>query len=343
MSVTLREVAQRAGVSTRTVSNVVNDFRHVAPDTRAKVQAALDELNYRPNLLARSLRQGRTGIVTVLLPELRSPYFGELAHELVDRAREIGFTVMIDETGGDEARERALLDVAAQGGWVDGVLLSSVSLRGDELAAVVPAIPVVLLGERTAGTALDHVAIDNVAAADEAVSHLIDSGRRRIVALGGRNTKADTTSTLRLKGYRRAMRRAGLGARHVSTKGFQRVQAADAVERLLDGSNGAGSPDAVFCFSDELAVGVLRALASRGLRVPADLAVVGFDDVEDCLFTTPSLTSVRPDKKRLAAVALELLIARIDGGSGPARDVRVDHELVVRESSSPPRRGRRAR
>ena len=173
---TLRDVAARAGVSPRTVSNVVNDFRYVSPAMRTKVQAALDELGYKPNLLARGLRQGRTGILTLLLPDIAVPYFGELAHEVVERASQLGFTVMIDETSGQPQRERALLDAATQSSWVDGVLLSSLGLKARDLAGPGSHKPVVLLGEVTALTALDHVGIDNVAASRDAVQHLVQLG-----------------------------------------------------------------------------------------------------------------------------------------------------------------------
>src|SRR5579875_1755838 len=135
MAVTLRDVAARAGVSPRTVANVVNDFHHVAPSTRAKVQAALAELDYRPNLLARGLRQGRTGIVMLLVPDLSASYFGELAHALVEAAGRLNVTVMIDETGGRREREREMLEVAARSSWIDGVLLSAIGLAAADLAA----------------------------------------------------------------------------------------------------------------------------------------------------------------------------------------------------------------
>jgi LacI family repressor for deo operon, udp, cdd, tsx, nupC, and nupG len=335
VAVTLRDVALRAGVSARTVSNVVNDFPHISPAMRAKVQAALDELDYQPNLLARSLRQGRTGIITLLVPEIAVPYFGELAHEVVERASELGCTVMIDETGGQPDRERALLDVAARSSWVDGVLLSSLGLHGRDLAGLQPGMPVVLLGERTAGTALDHVGIRNVKAARQAVRHLIDSGRRRIAAIGGYASAADATSRLRLSGYRQELRAAGLPADglYVRTPDYQRASAADAVRSLLSQDN---SPDAIFCFSDALAVGVLRELHEQGLNVPSDISVVGFDDIEEARFTTPSLTSVRPDKARIAEVAVDLLFQRIHGSAAKPRDVHVGHELIVRESSMYP-------
>ncbi|MDQ2813996.1 MAG: LacI family transcriptional regulator [Actinomycetota bacterium] len=334
MAVTLRDVALHAGVSTRTVSNVVNGFPHISPPMRAKVQAALNELNYKPNLLARSLRQGRTGIITLLLPEIAVPYFGELAHEVVERASELGYTVMIDETGGKPDRERALLDVAAESSWVDGVLLSSQGLHGRDLAGLAPSMPVVLLGERTARTALDHVGIDNVKAARDAVRHLIGSGRRRIAAIGGNASASDAPSRLRFKGYQQEMRAAGLPTEglYVRTPDYSRASAVVATRSLLDRDD---RPDGLFCFSDALAAGVLRELYEQGLRVPADISVVGFDDVEEARFATPSLTSIRPDKAKIANVALDMLIQRMQGSEVKPRDVRVGYELIVRESSSP--------
>lgn len=335
MAVTLRDVALRAGVSTRTVSNVVNNFTHVSPAMRARVQAALDELNYTPNLLARSLRRGRTGIITLLVPEISVPYFGELAHEVVERASELGCTVMIDETGGDPDRERALLDVAAGSNWVDGVLMSSLGLQGRDLAALGAGTPVVLLGERTAKTALDHVGIDNVEAAAVAVRHLVDAGRRRIAAIGGNGSTTDVTSRLRLKGYRKQLRACGLltDDLYVGTPDYTRASGAAAVRALF----GAGEPpDGLFCFSDEIAAGALRALYELDVRVPADLSVVGFDDVEASRFATPSLTSIRPDRAEIARAALEMLFQRLDGLEAKARDVRVGYELIVRESTAGP-------
>ena len=334
MAVTLRDVAARAGVSTRTVSNVVNGFQHISPAMRTRVQAALDELNYTPNLLGRSLRQGRTGIITLLVPEITVPYFGELAHEVVEQARQLGCTVMIDETGGEPGRERELLDVAKQSGWVDGVLLSSLGLRGRDLAGLGTGIPVVLLGERTARTALDHVGINNVEAARVAVRHLIDSGRQRIAAIGGNGGASDATSRLRLKGYRQELAAAGLlpeDGIYVRTDDYHRVSAAAAVRTLFGADD---PPDGLFCFSDELAAGALRQLYELGVGVPAEVSVVGFDDDEASRFATPSLTSIRPDKREIARVALDLLLQRLDGSEAKPRDVKVGYELIVRESTT---------
>jgi LacI family repressor for deo operon, udp, cdd, tsx, nupC, and nupG len=335
VAVTLRDVAQRAGVSTRTVSNVVNGFQHISPAMRTRVQAALDELGYTPNLLARSLRQGRTGIITLLVPEIAVPYFGELAHEVVEYAGALGCTVLIDETGGEPGREKALLDVAARSGWVDGVLLSSLGLKQRDLAALGTGTPVVLLGERTAKSVLDHVGIDNVAAARLAVRHLADSGRQRIAAIGGSGGASDTTSRLRLKGYRQELRALGLPSEgfSIGTPDYKPASGAAAVRELLGRDE---PPDGLFCLSDELAVGALRALYEQGVRVPDEISVVGFDDVEASRFATPSLTSIRPDRAEIARSALEMLLQRLDDPDVEPRDVRVGHELVVRESSTRP-------
>ena len=333
MAVTLRDVAQFAGVSPRTVSNVVNDFHYVSPAMRAKVQAALDELNYTPNLLARGLVQGRTGIITLLIPDISVTYFSELAHQIVEHASRLGLTVMIDETTGQPQRERTLLDVAVHSSWVDGVLLSPLGLTEKDLITLGPNTPVVLLGERTSKAAFDHVGIANVRAARAAVQHLIDSGRRRIAAIGGSAIGSDATSTLRLRGYRTALRSAGLLADggYERTPDYKRISGAAAARTLFDRPE---PPDGLFCFSDELAAGALRALSEMGVKVPGDVSVVGFDDVEESAFATPSLTSIQPDRGAITKAALRMLVERIGGSDAPPRDVRVGHQLIVRESST---------
>ncbi len=334
MAVTLRDVAEKAGVSVRTVSNVVNGFQHIAPATRARVQAALEELNYRPNLVARSLRQGRTGIIMLILPEINVSYFGELAHEVVDYASSVGITVQIDESGGDPQREKELLTQLAQASWVDGVLFSSLGLRGVDLAGLVGTRPLVLLGERTARTALDHVGIDNVAASRLAVAHLIERGRTRIAALRGSGGARAAPTKYRLRGFQKGLEAAGLdpAGLYQRTPDYRRGSAALAVREMLRWPQ---RPDGLFCFSDELAAGALRELVVQGVRVPEDIAVVGFDDIEASSFSTPSLTSIRPDKAGIAKTAVDALLHRLDAPEAPAREHSVGFELMVRESSGP--------
>ena len=334
VAVTLRDVAQHAGVAPRTVSNVVNNYPYVSAKMRAKVQASLDELNYKTNLMAKSLRQGRTGNITLLLPFIAVPYFGEIAHEIVEYASPLGCTVLIDETGGRPDRELALLDVAARSGWVDGIVLSSQGLHGKALADIRTNVPIVLLGERTATTTMDHVGIDNVEAAGDATRHLLQSGCTRIAAIGGNPTLADLTSRLRLKGYRAALHRAGKpddAALYIQTPGYTRTHAAPAVRQLLNTPN---PPDGLFCFSDELAIGALRELHEQGISVPQQIKVVGFDDIDETRFSIPTLTSIHPDKPTIAKTALTMLLERIEGSDVKPRDIRVAHQLITRESSA---------
>lgn len=338
-AVTLQDVARLAGVSPRTVSNVVNGYPHVAPRTRRQVQAVVDQLGYRTNTAARSLRTGRTGLLALVVPALDQPYFAELARAVVREATAAGYTVVIDQTDGDPDRERELLRRGPRGALFDGLVLSPLALTADDLRAADPDRPVVLLGEHTVDSAVDHVHTDDVAAAREATAHLLALGRRRVAAIGVQ-TAPGQTGRQRADGFRAAFADVGAAPdprlmREVDV--YDRAHGFAAMTDLLDGDP---RPDAVFCFSDLLAVGALRACLAHGLRVPDDVAVLGFDDVEEVRFTTPPLSTVRPDRDAIARVAVARLVARLEGTGAPtrpavapARDVTVAHTLVLREST----------
>jgi DNA-binding LacI/PurR family transcriptional regulator len=328
----LRDVAERAGVSARTVSNVVNTPEVVAEATRARVLRVIEELGYRPNLAARQLRGVRREVIGLVVPEIDSPYFAELAAHVVRAADRRGWVVHIEQTDGDAVRERELLD-GARGQGVDGVVFSPWSMTPDEVSRRSTAAPVVMLGEQPGMGSVDHVAIDNRAAAEDAVAHLARGGRTRIAAVGLQPHLSNETARQRLAGYRDALRAAALPLEPDLEVPVDRLHHADglaAMDALLEG---AARPDAVFCFTDQLALGALRACADRGVRVPEDLAVVGFDDIEAARYSVPSLTTVAPDKKRLAELALATLGERMSDRSLPGRDLVVPHHLVVRESA----------
>jgi DNA-binding LacI/PurR family transcriptional regulator len=332
----LKHVAERAGVSVKTVSNVVHGYLHVTEDTRSRVQRAIEELNYRPDLAARKLRQGRSGVVAIALPELDAPYFGELARRLIERAERHGWTVLVEQTDGDVDREQSVLD-GIRGRLIDGLILSPIALGAEELARRRDSVPLVLLGERVSDGPADHVSIDNVAAAAAATGHLIGLGRRRIAAVGSQPRPQSQTAHLRMRGYRDALCAAGMTLFPdlvCEVDRYGRADGAAAVRRLL--ASGP-PPDAVFCFNDLLALGALRALHEAGLRVPDDVAVVGWDDVEDGRFSTPTLTTIRPDKQLIASIAVDFLAARLgDGRADPPREATAGFGLVVRESTVGP-------
>jgi DNA-binding LacI/PurR family transcriptional regulator len=332
--VSLKHVAARAGVSVKTVSNVVNGYVHVTEATRTRVQKAIDELNYRPNLAARNLRQGRSDVIALALPELDLPYFAELARSVIKYAETKGWTVLIDQTDGLVDREQLVLE-GIRGRLIDGLIFSPIALGAEELERRRDPTPLVLLGERVYDGPADHVSIDNVAAARVATGHLIELGRRRIAAVGDQPRPQSQTAHLRLRGYQEALAEAGLpvpAELTVEVEQYHRADGAAAVRRLLALPE---PPDALFCFNDLLALGALRALHEEGLRVPDDVAVVGWDDVEDGRYSLPTLTTISPDKHQIASLAVDFLASRLgDGRLEPPREVTADFTLAVRESTT---------
>jgi DNA-binding LacI/PurR family transcriptional regulator len=327
----LKDVAARAGVSIKTVSNVVNGYVHVAPDTRARVQDAIDALGYKPNMAARQLRSGRSGVIALALPELQSPYFAEIAGLIVQAAELRSWTVLIDQTDGQADRERNLV-AGLRRHAIDGLIFSPLALAGEELAGRGDT-PMVLLGERIWHGPADHVAIDNTAAAADATRHLTGLGRRRIAAIGAQDRPSAATAHQRLAGYHQALTEAGRPADPglvAEVDSFHRADGAAAMTKLLDLPE---PPDAVFAFNDLLALGAIRTLLARGLRVPQDVAVAGFDDIEDGRFSTPTLTTIAPDTAQIARLAVDLLAERLEEAPEPPREVRVGHRLIIRESS----------
>ncbi|WP_137122305.1 LacI family DNA-binding transcriptional regulator [Segeticoccus rhizosphaerae] len=335
MTATLRDVAERAGVSIRTVSNVVNGYRHVADATRTRVQTAVDELGYRPNAAARNLRSRRTGIIALGVPELSQPYFAELADLVIDQAAAHAYTLVIEPTGGTAAGERRLAVARDSPLAYDGLILSPLALGYKELSTRDGGAPAVMLGERGTRRLFDHVGIDNVAAARAATEHLIGTGRRRLAAIGAQPGSLTNTATYRLRGFRAALDAANLplpAERIAGVAEFGRAAGAAAMTQLLALDE---PPDAVFCFNDALALGALRAASARGVRVPDDLAIVGCDDIEDSRFVTPTLTTIAPDKAEIARLAVERLIARIRGDASTPRHYPAPYTLMPRESSGP--------
>jgi DNA-binding LacI/PurR family transcriptional regulator len=330
----LRDVAERAGVSIRTVSNVVNGYAPVADETRRRVEEAVAALRYQPNLLARNLKRGRSGILALVVPELDVPYFAELARAVIAQARLHGYTVVVDQTDGEPERERELIMASARGALFDGVILSPMSLSQGELAERDSRMPLVLLGERSATGGFDHVAIDNVTAAREATGHLFELGHERVAAMGDQPYETGDTAQLRTAGFRLAHEQAGRAVDEsliVGCTRFHRQDGADAMETLLALPE---PPTAVFCYNDLLALGAMRVVLSRGLRVPQDVALIGFDDIEDGRYATPSLSTVAPAKQQIAELAVSRLVARLGAHADePPSELWAEHRIEAREST----------
>lgn len=342
MGATIYDVARHAGVSPSSVANVVRGFRSVSPSMRARVEASIVALDYRPNAAARNLRLGRSGSIAVAVPELIVPYFSELCEAIVDEASRRSYTVIIECTKGDPAEEKRLLADPSLGHTVDGLIFSPLGLGGDELQLGSRDTPVIMLGERVHDDGVfDHVLIDNTRAAREAVEHLIDLGRSRIAVIG--RQAIESTGAVRILGYQEALGAVGYPVEEeleVPTSHYYRDEGSAAMAQLLELGE---PPDAVFCANDLLAVGALRTIQRAGLRVPEDIAVVGFDGTDEGKYTIPSLTTIAPDKADIAARAIGQLCRRLEGDASPPVVLEASYELVVRESSGPAGRPRHAR
>lgn len=328
----LADVAAKAGVSKKTVSNVVNDFPFVADATRSRVLEAIEELGYRPNLSARNLARGRTGAIALVIPRLDLPYFSELARHVVEAAERRSSVVLIEQTMNQRRNEQKILD-GELSRRIDGIIFSPTEVSAAALRRRADRTPLVLLGESIYDGKHDHVSIDNVAAARTATTHLLDLGYERIAAIGARAQLRGTTKQ-RYEGYRQALAAAGRQEYELLPQAprWAGEVGEESMSRLLDRDP---PPDAVFCFTDLLALGALRAIHRRGLRAPEDVAVVGFDDIPYGRIATPSLTTISPNKKAVAELAVDLLEQQVASRRRPdPREILVDFELVVRESST---------
>ncbi|MBZ2197893.1 LacI family DNA-binding transcriptional regulator [Ruania sp. N2-46] len=320
-------------MSMKTVSNVINGYAHVAEGTKERVLAAVETVGYRPNLSARNLARGRSGVIALVVPRLEMPYFAGLAGQLIEQAEARGWFVLIHETGWDRMAERA----AIEGQFpqrIDGLIVSAQQLERADLDQRTATTPLVLLGERSFGDAVHHVAIDNTAAARTAVEHLIERGCRRIAMVGASDAAADDP---RRRGYLEALEAAGLELQPdlmLPIRANSGEEGERVVRELLESD--VALPDGVFAVTDWVALGAMRALHLHGLRVPDDAAVVGFDDIPYARAVTPSLTTIAPDRAALAEVALRMLETQLNPAGGLAEPVHqtVPFELVVRESTT---------
>lgn len=332
---TQRDVAAAAGVSPKTVSNVVNGFGYVAEETSAKVQRAIAELGYRPNTSAQSLRRGKSNLIALAIPSLRNPYFAELADLIVTAAERRGKTVLVDCTHGKREHEKVVLE-GFQHRVVDGLIVCPRALKPADVRSRQDRTPLVMLGERL-GRAADCVAIDSRAAADAATTHLTQIGRRRIAVLGFEGSPTNPVGTLRLQGYRDALKRARIreSQRLIEMLPEQDPELA-AIEATRALMRREPKVDGLFCFNDVMAISAMHGLLSAGLRVPEDVAVVGIDDIAVAQLSWPGLTTIAPNKQRIAEMAVNRLVQRIEARDGAIRRSAVDFRLVVRGSTVAP-------
>jgi LacI family transcriptional regulator len=327
---TIYDVARAAGVSTSTVSHVLNGTRYVSDDTKQRVQRVMAELRFRPNSLARSLVRQETQTIALLVPDNRNPFFAELARGIEDHGFHSGYNVILCNSDRSRDKEIAYLDMV-QSKRVDGIVYMTTSADVDQLHTMFDQrIPVVAFDREYAG--IDALLLDNIGGGYAATRHLIDLGHRRIACIAGPD--ALTRSHGRIMGYEQALHDAGLprdpALLQAGNWTFESGWAA--AQRLLALPT---PPTAIFACNDTMAVGVMTCLHGHGIGVPHDISVVGFDNIALSEYVVPPLTTYSTPLGEVGQQLCQLLLDRINGDTvrEPQRVV-VEGELVVRQSTA---------
>ncbi|MEJ2385585.1 MAG: LacI family DNA-binding transcriptional regulator [Xanthomonadales bacterium] len=327
----MKDIAAEAGVSIATVSHAFRNPDRVSDGTRRKVLAAARRVGYTPNRLGASLRTARSGNIVVIIPDIADSHNARLIAGIERVAREKGYSVLLGNTRGSEAREREFAAMA-RSGQADGIIL--MSHRMPFTAASVDERPPLVNGcEFTGHADIPCVSIDDRAAGADATRHLLDLGHREIAVITG--DMASTSSRRRLEGFRAAMADAGRAVDddRVVFADYSTEGGATAARELLLRKE---RPTAIFCFSDEIAIGCMHALRELGFEIPRDMSVVGVDDIEFARYANPPLTTVAQPTEEIGACCARILFDIMDG-ERPAKRIHIlPHQLAVRESTAPP-------
>lgn len=326
----MREVAQLASVSVQTVSCVVNGTGSISAETRERVLQAIEQLNYRRDPIARSMRTGRTQLIGLLVLDITNPVLSLIASAVEAEAYARGYSVLLYNVSQDKRRERAYLEAVAER-LVDGLVIVNAVDRDKTFAEIQRShIPTVLV-DCLATPLIPSVSVDNRQGAYLATRHLIELGHRRIAHLSG--APALEVARQRVEGYRQALADHGLGY----------VQIVNPVNNRWDYRSGylatqsllqsAPPPSAIFAAGDQMAIGAYRALAEAGVRVPDDVSVIGFDDIEAAAYITPPLTTIRQPFDEIGQRALGLLFELLGDQRPATTQIVLPPELVLRQST----------
>ncbi|WP_165325059.1 ribose operon transcriptional repressor RbsR [Pectobacterium zantedeschiae] len=327
---TMKDVARLAGVSTSTVSHVINNNRFVSDTIREKVMKAVEDLNYAPSALARSLKINQTRTIGMLLTASNNPFYAEVVRGVERCCYERGYSLILCNTEGDRDRMSHSLETLLQK-RVDGVLLMCTESHRPlpEMMSRYPSIPMVMMDWAPFEGAIDVIKDNSLLGGELATNYLISRGYKKIACIAGPKDK--TTAYNRLEGYRQAMQLAGLSvpANYEIFGDFEFEAGYRAMQQLLALED---KPEAVFTSNDAMAVGVYHALYQAGLSIPQDMAVIGYDDIELARYMSPPLTTVHQPKDELGELAIDTLLYRLEHPNTKPNVLVLTPELMVRES-----------
>ncbi|MCC6944489.1 MAG: LacI family DNA-binding transcriptional regulator [Thermomicrobiales bacterium] len=330
---TIKDIARHAGVSAATVSNVINETRYVSPELRDRVMAAVSELEYRPNAVAKSLRKKRTSTIGLIAPDNSNPFFAEVAKGVEDAGFRAGVSVILCNSDSSFDRECSYLQLLSDK-QVDGIIFIATTPEIDHLTRLIdPRLPMVVFYRQSDRPMTDSLVVDNFGGGYLATQHLIELGHRHIACVAPAST--NSPSSLRVSGYRQAMQDAGLAVEDdLLFRGDNRFSGGrDGASHLLAGRRRF---TAMFAGNDVMAVGAIREFRDQGIDVPRDVSVAGFDGIALGEVTIPALTTIVQPRYDAGHRAFGLLYQRIEEGyDGPPRHESLGIELVVRESTMP--------
>ncbi|EGQ7689943.1 substrate-binding domain-containing protein [Vibrio cholerae] len=327
---TMKDIARLAGVSTSTVSHVINKSRFVSDEIAERVNNAAQQLNYAPSALARSLKMNRTKTIGMLVTTSTNPFFGEVVKGVERSCYHQGYNLILCNTEGDNQRMKASINTLLQK-RVDGLLLMCSTLEGERLDVFdrYPDIPIVVMDWGPILFASDKIQDNSLQGGYMAAKHLIECGHREIGCITGPLIRHQ--AQMRYEGYKRALAEAGIAINPdwIVESDFECEGGYQAFEKLYERGK---LPSALFVSNDMMAMGVIQAASQRGLRVPDDLSLIGYDDVHIAKFMTPALTTIHQPKYRLGKAAIDTLLYRLENPDTTAQVVQLEPTLVVRNS-----------
>ncbi len=331
--ITIKDIARRAGVSTATVSYVINESRYVSPELKSRVLEAIAELGYYPDDNARSLRSRKTSTIGLIVPDNSNPFFAEIAKGVEDAGFEAGYSVILCNSNAMLERERAYLEVLLSK-RVEGIILFSTTTGLEQVESIVKrGIPTAIFYRESGNLDVDTFSLDNFKAGYDATRHLIELGHTEIACI--KPLSPTNPSAQRVDGYKKALEDYGLTWQEaLIPQGNNLISGGERAARELLGSGLRFS--AIFACNDAMAIGAMRALREAGFRIPQHISIVGFDDIILAAYSNPPLTTIASPKQEAGRFAVERLLERINGiHEGGARNFMLETHLIIRESTAP--------
>ena len=331
---TIKDIAKVAGVSHTTVYRALNDKPRISQSTKERIISIAEEFNYQPNVLAQSLVSGRTKTLGLVITTIVNPFYPELARGIEDTARSLGYNIILCSTNFDISLEKLYIDMLRSRG-VDGIIFTSAHIHDPNITRLVrDHFPLILVNRRVYGDPkmdyIDYVVLENARGGFLAVEHLIKMGHKRIGVISG--SRGSSAAVERLEGARKAFAEYGLNpAELLVVEGdFLKPSGYEAAKRFLAMGD---PPSAIFGVNDYMAMGALEAILDAGLKVPEDIALMGFNDIEITSLKAIELTTIGQKKYEMGSIAVHTLIERIEGeGRDTARQITLEPDLIIRKS-----------